>query len=79
VVGGLKMQKPPKFCDDCKDHIPEMLTSGCVTSYDLCGRKKYPPFTPGFHHCSEERKDGKIKCRLNGTCGKEGRFYEKRW
>lgn len=66
-----------KFCKDCKHYIKR----GEWSAYDRCNRKNL--IDPNVINdmtkfCYSERQDGWFSARLEGTCGREGRFYEQK-
>lgn len=69
-----------RLCIDCKNHKP-LDFSEC----DAEQNKKYYPkktgiggFTYKWYTLRHLRMDGFILCRIDKTCGKEGRWFEQK-
>ena len=67
-----------KLCKTCKHSV------GYYAAFDSCARsvrtridmQDGSEIISGWRTPSLEREDGVIMARLNGSCGKEGRFWE---
>jgi hypothetical protein len=67
-----------KLCKTCKHSV------GKYAAFDSCARsvrmridmQDGSESKAGWRTSSLEREDGVIMARLNGSCGKEGRFWE---
>lgn len=63
-----------KFCKDCKHYIRNQNSF-----YDRCNRKNVidpERINDLTSLCDRQREDSWLMARLEGTCGREGRFYE---
>ena len=67
-----------KLCKTCKHSV------GYYATFDSCARsvrtridmQDGSEIKAGWRTARLEREDGVIMARLNGSCGKEGRFWE---
>lgn len=66
-----------RFCINCKHFGTTSLYEECSSPklrmrFDrIAGKNK-----PVYSSCHVQRENGWLWCRINGTCGKSGRFYE---
>jgi hypothetical protein len=71
-----------RLCINCQHYESSGDTDGGFGSQPCCVRTIDPPNRVNgkrrqrFLSCFQERWYGWFECRLYGTCGKEGRFWE---
>ena len=64
-----------KLCKDCKHHIRRAEW----TAFDRCNRKNLidpDRINEMTSFCDLQREDGWLMARLEGSCGREARFFE---
>lgn len=82
-----KLFKPkvPKLCIDCKYCIPNPNFPENLSFYNcVCPMERSINFVDGtvaltgWTYCTTHRVDNWFACRVLKTCGKEGRWFEKK-